>query len=143
MKLESSLKPEFMMICCLALVLAFALPGFGQSNADQESTSSQKGDQGRKNNNGPGHEMGQGGIDIGRGAARGSLDLGKGVVGGAGNLVTGHPIDAGVSVGKGAAGFGKNVGVGVVKGTYKIGKGIGGEFKKLGKKSSKNNEKTS
>jgi hypothetical protein len=30
--------------------------------------------------------------------------------------------------------MGKNVAVGTGKGTYKVGKGLGGEFKRLGKK---------
>ena len=45
------------------------------------------------------------------------------------------------TVGKGATGFGKNVGVGTGKGAGKIGKGIGGEFKKLGRKSKKDERK--
>jgi hypothetical protein len=44
-------------------------------------------------------------------------------------------------VGKGVGGFGKNAGVGTGKGVAKIGKGAGGEFKKLGHKSAKKDEK--
>jgi hypothetical protein len=38
------------------------------------------------------------------------------------------------------AGLGKNVTVGTCKGVGKIGKGVGGEFKKLGGKSKKKDE---
>jgi len=37
----------------------------------------------------------------------------------------------GASLGKGAGGLGKNVTVGTGKGVGKIGKGVGGELKKL------------
>jgi len=42
---------------------------------------------------------------------------------------------AGASLGKGAVGFGKNTAEGTAKGVDKIGKGVGGEFKKLDGKS--------
>jgi len=51
----------------------------------------------------------------------------KGVV----DLATLHPIDAGVSVGKGAATAGKDVIFGTVKGTAKITKGVGKAIKKI------------
>lgn len=127
---------RIIVICCAVFISTISIPVMGQSGADQSSTPVQAPDHGKKKEKGPGHEMGQGGKDIGKGAAKGSMDLGKGAAGGAGDLVTGHPVDAGVSVGKGAVGFGKNVGVGAGKGTYKIGKGIGGLFRHHNKKSS-------
>jgi hypothetical protein len=129
------------LICSLALSLATASLGFGQSSTDQGSAPPKETARKVKKSQGPGKEMGEGGKDIGKGAAKGSTDLAKGVGGGAGKLARGHVSSAGASVGKGGAGFGKNVGVGTAKGTAKVGKGIGGEFKKLGKDSSKKEEK--
>ena len=54
------------------------------------------------------------------GAAKGAVDL-----------VTLHPIDAGVAVGTGAVKAGKDVAVGSVKGVGKIGKGVGRALKKI------------
>lgn len=136
MKFKSSVKFESITMICLALIIILALPDFGQSNTGQESNPAPQSSASKDKTNSPGKEIGHGGEDIGKGAAKGSVDLGKGALGGAGNLATGHPIDAGASVGKGAIGFGKNVGVGAAKGTYKIGKGIGGLIKKRGRKSS-------
>lgn len=65
---------------------------------------------------------------------KGAVSAGKGAGGAAADLATLHPVNAGASLGKGAAGAGKDIGVGSVKGTAKIGKGVGGGFKKLGKK---------
>jgi hypothetical protein len=84
-----------------------------------------------KQDRGPGHEIGSGAGDIGKGAAKGAGNLAKGTGKGALDLVTLHPINAATSVGKGAGVAGKNVGVGTVKGTGKIGKGLGKAFKKL------------
>ena len=136
MKSKSGMKYAFILLSCIAFLIVFVLPGFCQTNTQQESSTATQSSVRKDQSKTPGKEIGHGGEDIGKGAAKGSVDLGKGVVGGAGNLATGHPIDAGASVGKGAIGFGKNVGVGAGKGTYKIGKGIGGLFKKLGRKSS-------
>ena len=130
-------KTALAMFCSLALILAISLPSFAQTNTDEESTSAPKSDQKKKKSEGPGGDVKQGGKDIGKGAAKGAVDLGTGAAGGAVDLATGHPIDAAVSVGKGAAGAGTHLGVGAAKGTYKIGKGIGGLFKKLGRKSDK------
>lgn len=135
MKFKCAIKSQFIFFSLAAFIGVFAVPGIGQSNTQQESTSSPKSDARKEKSSKPGKEIGRGGEDIGKGAAKGSVDLGTGVAGGAGDLVTGHPIDAGTSVGKGAAGFGKNAGVGAAKGTYKISKGIGGLFKKLVRKS--------
>jgi hypothetical protein len=121
--------------CSISLLLLLAATGFGQSSATQAKTEATGAAQPTKKHNGPGTELGQGGKDIGKGAAKGSADLAKGTAGGAGELVTGHPASAAVSTGKGAVGFGKNVSVGTGKGTVKIGKGLGGAFKKLGRKS--------
>ena len=134
------MKPAFEMICYLALTLAIAFPGWSQSNANQDSTDTQKTVQKQEKRKGPGKEMGQGGEDIGKGIAKGTGDLGKGVAGGVGNLAKGNVGGAGASVGKGVGEFGKNVGVGTGKGLGKIGKGSVGEFKKLGKKSKKKQE---
>lgn len=135
MKFKSGLKSETIGIICAALVFVFAAPGFSQSNAAQESTPTSKSSARKEKKNKSGKEIGHGGEDIGKGAAKGSVDLGKGAAGGAGDLVTGHPVDAGASVGKGAAGFGRHAGVGAAKGTYKIGKGIGGLFRRHHRKS--------
>jgi hypothetical protein len=130
-------KSAFEKICYLALILAFAFPGWGQSNANQDSTHVQKTVQEKEKTKGPGKQMGQGGEDIGKGVAKGTASLGKGVAGGVGNLAKGNVGGAGASVGKGVGGFGKNVGVGTGKGLGKLGKGTAGELKKLGKKSKK------
>jgi hypothetical protein len=76
-------------------------------------------------------EIGAGVGDAGVGAAKGAGDIAKGTAKGAGDLVTLHPIDAGTSIGKGAAEAGKDVTVGAAKGTGKVGKGIGRLFKKI------------
>jgi hypothetical protein len=137
-----SVRPKFTIMCFLALMFVFALPGLGQSSVDQNSTTAQETGHSKKKGRGPGKEIGKGGEDIAKGAAEGSVDLAKGTAGGVGNLATGHPVDAAASVGKGAGGFGKHVGVGTGKGVAKIGKGVGGGFKKLGHKSSKRGQKT-
>jgi hypothetical protein len=80
---------------------------------------------------GAGRDIGSGAANLGTGAARGAGDLGKGAAKGIGNLATLHPIDAGVSVGKGAGAAGKDVTVGAVKGTAKIGRGFGKVVKKI------------
>ena len=131
------MKPAYEMICYLALTLAFAFPGWSQSNTNQDSTHVQKTVQKKEKSKGPGKEMGKGGEDIGKGVAKGTADLGKGAAGGVGNLARGNVGGAGASVGKGVGGFGKNVSVGTGKGLGKISKGTAGEFKKLGKKSKK------
>ncbi|HEV2494325.1 MAG TPA: hypothetical protein VG204_14765 [Terriglobia bacterium] len=142
MKRHLGQKAAWSILCSLAIILALALPGLGQSSDEQDSTTPPKAVHQKKPARGPGKEMAHGGADIGKGAAKGSLDLGKGAAGGAGDLVTGHPLSAGASVGKGVGGFGKNVGVGAGKGFAKIGKGVGGEFKKLDRKHPKHDEKS-
>jgi hypothetical protein len=101
----------------LSLGLALSLCAFGQTT-DQHQP-------------GPGREIARGTGDIGVGVAKGTGNLAKGAGKGALDLVTLHPIDAGVAVGKGAVGAGKNVTAGAVRGTGKIGKGVGRAFKKL------------
>ena len=133
-KLNFGTKPTLMLISIVGLALCFALPGVSQSSAGRDSETTGASAQQKKKSDGPVKEMSGGAKDIGKGTAKGSVDLGKGVAGGATDLVTGHPIDAGASVGKGAAGFGTHAGVGAGKGTYKIGKGLGGALKKLGRK---------
>jgi hypothetical protein len=68
---------------------------------------------------------------MGVGAAKGAGDVAKGTDKGAVDLVTLHPVDAGVSVGKGTASAGKDVTVGTVKGTGKMAKGVGRAFRHL------------
>jgi hypothetical protein len=48
------------------------------------------------------------------------------------SLSHGDFVGAGSSFGKGALGLGEHVGVGTVKGGVKIGRGLGGEFRKIG-----------
>ncbi|MHB8654935.1 MAG: hypothetical protein ACYDA9_13765 [Terriglobia bacterium] len=137
-----ALKSNLFALCCIALILTFALPAFSQSTSDQDSIPTQKESKKKKKktNKGPGKEMGQGGEDIGKGTAKGAADLGEGAVGTAGNLATGNVIGAGISAGKGVVGAGTHVGIGAAKGTYKIGKGAGGIIKKLAGKSKKKDE---
>ncbi len=88
-----------------------------------------------KSSGGPGRQMGRGGEDIGLGVAKGTGELAKGTAGGVASLAHGNFGGAGASLGRGAFGMGKNVTVGSAKGFTKIGKGIGGEFRKHGHKS--------
>lgn len=113
----------------IALGLALAFPAWGQSSADQNSTTDSKQEQ--KSKPGAAREIGAGAGSVGTGAAKATGDVAKGTAKGAGDLVTLHPIKAGESVGKGAVGAGKNVTVGTVKGTGKVVKGIGRAFSKL------------
>lgn len=112
---------------CL-LLLCFS--AWAQSNAGQRSSEPTRA-QTRKPEPGPARQIGNGAANIGAGAAKGAGHLALGAAGGVGNLVTLHPIDAAVSVGKGAGSAGKDVTVGTVKGTAKIGKGVGRTIKKL------------
>ena len=96
-----------------------AISGWGQSSADQ------------KHQSGAAREIGSGAGTVGTGAAKGAADVAKGTGKGAASLVTLHPINAGVSLGKGAATAGKDVTVGTVKGTGKVAKGVGRVFTKL------------
>jgi hypothetical protein len=133
---------RFVVIYSLSLMLALVFPPWGQSSVGQDSTATQRNAHTKKKARGPGKEMAKGGEDIGKGAAKGSADLAKGAAGGVGNLVTGHPVGAVASTGKGVGEFSEHVGVGTGKGIAKIGKGVGGEFKKPGHKSEKKNEKS-
>ena len=114
----------------------FVTASFGRPPArqDENGAAGQSVQKSKKGKSSPGKEIGKGGEDIGKGAGKGAVSMGKGTAGAAGDLVTLHPVDAGASLGKGAAGLGKNVGVGSAKGGVKIGKGVGGGLKKLGKK---------
>jgi hypothetical protein len=80
---------------------------------------------------GPGRQVANGAANIGVGAAKGAGHLVRGTAKGVGNLVTLHPIDAAVSMGKGAGQAGKDVTVGTAKGSYKITKGIVRGIKRL------------
>jgi len=101
---------------------------WSQSNPDTNATRQSKEE---KHQPGAAREIGAGAGAIGTGIAKGSWAAAKGTAKGAADLVTLHPIDAGVSVGKGAATAGKDVTVGAAKGTGKVAKGIGRAFKKL------------
>jgi hypothetical protein len=129
------MKPRLGVYCLFAVILAFALCGWGQSSVDQQGGDKHKTAHSEKKTTGPGKEMAKGGADIGKGVAKGTGDLAKGTAGSVGNLAHGNVAGAGASLGKGAVGFGKNTTEGTAKGVDKIGKGIGGEFKKLGGKS--------
>ena len=109
--------------------LVLALSAWGQSSPDLNPTTESK--QERKREPGAAREIGAGAGAVGVGAAKGVGDVAKGTGKGAADLVTLHPINAGVSIGKGAASAGKDVTVGTVKGTGKVTKGIGRAFKHL------------
>jgi len=116
------------------LGLLLATLACAQTGADQRSTTTQTAVQKEKKakkSPGAAREIGNGAGNVGAGAAKGAGSLAKGTAKGAGDLITLHPIDAGTSVGKGAAGAGKDVGVGTAKGTGKIAKRIGKAFKHL------------
>jgi len=119
--------------CCglILFALMLALSVSGQSGQAENATTVQKRVEERKPEPGAGREIGSGAGTIGTGAAKGTGNLAKGTAKGAVDLVTLHPLDAGASVGKGAAAAGKDVTVGTVKGTGKIAKGVGKAFKKL------------
>jgi hypothetical protein len=108
------------------LLLTFS--AWSQSNPDTNATSQAKEE---KHQPGAVKEIGAGAGAIGTGAVKGTGAAAKGTAKGAADLVTLHPIDAGTSVGKGAATAGKDVTVGTAKGTGKVAKGIGRAFKKL------------
>ena len=135
------MKCGFRLCCVFAVAMAFAVCGWSQSSTDQKPAETHKASHSAKKTTGPGMEMGKGSGDIGKGVAKGTGDLAKGTAGSVGNLAHGNVGGAGVSLGKGAVGFGKNTAVGTTKGVGKIGKGLGGEFKKLDGKS-KEKEKT-
>ena len=105
-------------ICLGALAAAQEAPPEPAAQTPQKTTSAK-------------HDVGSGGADIGKGAAKGAGDVAKGTGKAAGDLVTLHPINAAADAGKGAVAGGKNVGTGAVKGTGKIIKGTGKAFKHL------------
>ena len=78
-----------------------------------------------------GHDIASGTGNVATAPVKGAADVGKGAAGAAGNLVTLHPIDAGVSAGKGVGKGGKDVAVGAVKGTGKVARGVGKTVKKI------------
>jgi hypothetical protein len=113
------------------LLAGAALVASAWAQSGTQQTGRQQYEQHRKDKPGPGHEIGGGAADVGKGAAKGAGDAGKGVAKGAGDLVTLHPIDAGVAVGRGAGSAGKDVVVGTAKGSGKIVRGVGRAFKKI------------
>ena len=82
----------------------------------------------------PGKEIGRGGADIGKGVAQGTADIARGTADGVGSLAHGSLGGAGASFGRGVVGMGKAVTVGSAKGVGRIGKGLGGEFRKIGRR---------
>jgi hypothetical protein len=129
------MKFGFRAICLFILGAAFAVCGWSQSSANQDSKNSPTTVHSEKKPAGQGKEMGKGGEDIGKGVAKGTSDLAKGTAGSVGNLAHGNVGGAGASLAKGTKGLGENVAVGTGKGAGKIGKGIGGEIKKVHHKS--------
>src|SRR5437763_15890025 len=102
-------KLRFGLVYPLIFALTFVLAGFGQSTAEQDSSTGKESTEQKNDNNRPGKQIGEGGEDIGNGVGKGSADLGRGLAGGVGELATGHGVGAATSVGKGTVGFGKNV----------------------------------
>ena len=114
----------FVLFCALAL----ASPGFAQSS---ESDRPVKAEKNRKPRKGAAAEIGSGLGTTAAGVAKGAGSAASGAGKGALDLVTLHPIDAGVAVGTGAGKAGKNVTVDTAKGAGKIGKGLGQALKKI------------
>ena len=112
----------------VSAALGFALCVWGQSTADQDNPDRQ---QRKSDKPGAAREIGAGAATVGGGAAKGVGHAAEGGAKAAGDLVTLHPIDAGVAAGKGAAKAGKDVTVGTAKGTGKAVRGVGRAFKKL------------
>ena len=78
-----------------------------------------------------GSDQESGAGNIGTGAVQGARDLAKGTAKGAVNLATLHPIDAGVSIGKGAVKTAKTLRSARLREPGKIGKGVGRAIKKV------------
>lgn len=121
----------FRVLCLLAVPCLFAVSGWSQSTSARTTSDPEGTIRVRNKPPGPAKEIGRGGADIGKGVARGTGDLAKGTAGGVNHLAHGDVGSAGASVGRGVGGMSKHVGVATVKGVGKIGKGVGGEFKKL------------
>jgi hypothetical protein len=125
------MKSNIGLIPILLAGLMAALPAQSQLNSDQNTTPGRKSAPAREKGRSAGGDIGSGSGDIGQGAARGAGNLAAGAGKGAADLVTLHPINAAMAVGKGGAAAGKNIGVGTVKGTGKIAKGIGKGIKHI------------
>jgi hypothetical protein len=108
---EMTSKINLGLVACL--LLAVAAPVHGQKSRSA------------------GGEIASGSGDVGKGVAKGAGNLAVGAGKGAVDLVTLHPVDAAVSVGKGGVSAGKNVAVGTTKGTGKIVIGLGKGIKHL------------
>jgi hypothetical protein len=85
----------------------------------------------QKSHPGAAHDVATGTGDVATGPVKGAGELAKGTAGAAGDVLTLHPIDAGVSAGKGVGKGGKDVAVGAVKGTGKVVRGVGKTVKKI------------
>jgi hypothetical protein len=101
------------------------------SSLAQESPNTPPARPERKAEPGAGRQVANGAGNIGAGAAKGAGHLAVGTAKGVADLATLHPVDAAVSVGKGAGAAGKDVTVGTAKGGYKMTKGIARGIKKL------------
>ncbi len=123
-------KASLSLIRWMAFGVVLTSCSWGQSATDENSAPRETVQQ-RKSRPGAGRDIGSGAANVGTGAAKGAGDLGKGTAKGVGNLATLHPIDAGVSVAKGAGAAGKDMTVGAVKGTGKISRGLGKAVKKI------------
>jgi hypothetical protein len=116
---------RFRWMSVVGLGFVLTLSAWGQSTTDSSAQ------QDHKSKRGAAREIGSGAGTVGVGAARGAGDVAKGTGKGAVDLVTLHPVEAGGSIGKGAAHAGKDVTVGTVKGTGKVARGIGRGLKHL------------
>lgn len=108
--------------------LALASAGFAQSPDTDSHVKTEKASKPQK---GAAAEIGSGlgttAVGVAKGAGNAAAGAGKGAL----DLVTLHPIDAGVAMGTGAGKAGKDVTVGTAKGAGKIGKGVGHALKKI------------
>lgn len=114
----------------ISIALMLGAVAWGQSSPDDRNVTPDTAQE-HKSQPGAAREIGSGAATIGTGTAKGAGALAKGTGKGAVDLVTLHPINAGASIGKGAASAGKDVSVGAVKGTGKVGKGVGRAIKKI------------
>jgi len=113
-------------------MLILVLPAFAQpAQSDEPSATENHSGKKKKHSKGAASEIGSGAGSVGGGVAKGAGAAASGAANGAVDLVTLHPIDAGVSVGTGAVKAGKDVTIGSAKGAGKIGKGVAHVFGKI------------
>ncbi|MDP9171824.1 MAG: hypothetical protein M3N54_14505 [Acidobacteriota bacterium] len=111
----------------LAVSFALVSLSLGQTPQDDQPARTEK----AAKRKGAAAEVGSGVGAAAGGVAGGAASAATGVGKGAVDLVTLHPIDAGVAVGTGAAKAGKDVAVGSVKGAGRIGRGVGHALRKI------------